>query len=71
VNTSSINVFSSGYIAKVAVVYEANTCNGRGGIVKKTVTEAHDFITESVIELIQFGTHGWYIGLFERHKSFL
>lgn len=38
---------------------------------KETVTETHAFITESVIELEQFGTHGWYIGLFESHKDFL
>ena len=70
-NTSLINACSSGYIAQVAVVYEAKTGNGHGGFVKKTVTEAHDFITENVIELVQFGPHGWYIGLFEGHKSFL
>lgn len=38
---------------------------------KETVTETHDFITESVIELEQFGPHGWYIRLFESHKNFL
>lgn len=71
VNTSSINARSSGCIAQVTVVYERNTRNGRSDIVKKIVTEAYHFISESVVELIQFGPHGWYIGLFERHKSFL
>lgn len=69
-NTSSINTCSSGYVAQVAVIYEANK-GSRRRYCKENCDRAHNFITESVVKLVQFSLHGWYIGLFENHQNFL